>query len=169
MTLHEDLLQLPFTWKRPRLVFVNSMSDLFHRGRAARFHSARLRHDGTLSAAHVSGAYQTQRPPARSAQASCPGLRNIWMGVSVENAAVVPRIADLQQVPAAVRFLSVEPLLGPIDDAAARGNSLGHCWGRVGAGGASYAGGMGGKHSGAVPRRQTFRFSSSSGAERAKI
>ena len=113
VTLHEDLLNLPFTWKRPRLVFVNSMSDLFHRDVPLEF--IRRAFDTMQRCPQHTFQVLTKRSDRlREVASDLPWPRNIWMGVSVENADVVSRIVDLQQVPAAVRFLSVEPLLGPI-------------------------------------------------------
>ena len=114
VTLHEDLLQLPFTWKRPRLVFVNSMSDLFHRDVPLDF-IQRAFDTMERCPQHTFQVLTKRSDRLREVAGDLPWPRNIWMGVSVENTTVAPRIADLQQVPAAVRFLSVEPLLGPID------------------------------------------------------
>ncbi len=114
VTLHEDLLQLPFTWKRPRLVFVNSMSDLFHKDVPLEF-IQRAFDTMKRCPQHTFQVLTKRSDRLREIANVLPWPRNIWMGVSVENADVVTRIADLQQVPATVRFLSVEPLLGPID------------------------------------------------------
>lgn len=114
VTLHEDLLTLPFTWKKPRLVFVNSMSDLFHRDVPLDF-IQRIFDTMERCPQHTFQVLTKRSDRLRELAGELPWPRNVWMGVSVENAAVVSRIADLQCVPAAVRFLSVEPLLGPID------------------------------------------------------
>jgi protein gp37 len=112
---HDDRLEQPLHWRKPRRVFVNSLSDLFHDAIPEAF-VARV--FATMQQAHW---HRFQILTKRSARLRliAPRLRwapNVWQGVSVENAAHVHRIADLQAVPAAVRFLSLEPLLGPIDD-----------------------------------------------------
>ena len=111
--LHDDRLEAPLRWRRSRRVFVNSMSDLFHADVPEAF-IARV--FDTMRRAHW---HQFQVLTKRSKRLRDIGQRlywspNIWQGVSVENAAHVWRIADLQAVAAAVRFLSIEPLLGPI-------------------------------------------------------
>ena len=109
----EDRLTTPLRWRTPRRIFVNSPSDLYHEAIPTAF--IRRVFD-TMRRAHW---HQFQVLTKRSARlrALAPDLPwppNVWQGVSVENAAHLWRIADLQTVPAAVRFLSVEPLLGPI-------------------------------------------------------
>jgi len=113
VTLHHDLLDLPLKWSRPRRIFVNSMSDLFHEAVPDDFiyqvFEAMKRADW-----HV---FQILTKRSHRLAALAAGLSwapNIWQGVSVENARQISRIRDLQTVGAAVRFLSVEPLLGPI-------------------------------------------------------
>lgn len=113
LTLQDDLVNLPLSWKKPRFVFVNSMSDLFHPDvptdyiekvfhvmEQANWHNFQLltkRSERLLEISHL-----------------LPWSENVWMGVSVENADYVYRINHLRSVPAAVRFLSIEPLLGPL-------------------------------------------------------
>jgi protein gp37 len=112
-TLHEDLLEVPLTWRGARRVFVNSMSDLFHSHVPDEFI---FRVFETMQAAHWH-TFQvlTKRSDRLATMARrLPWPRNVWMGVSVENSEYCYRAADLSTVPAAVRFLSVEPLLGPI-------------------------------------------------------
>jgi protein gp37 len=112
-TLHEDLLEVPMTWRGARRVFVNSMSDLFHSHVPDEFI---FRVFETMQAAHWH-TFQvlTKRSDRLATMARrLPWPRNVWMGVSVENSDYCYRVADLSTVPAAVRFLSVEPLLGPI-------------------------------------------------------
>lgn len=115
VTLHDDLLDLPKRWKTPRLVFVNSMSDLFHELVPLDFIQrvfATMR-----DCPHHTFQILTKR--SRRLRELAPQLEwspNIWVGVSVENARVLHRIEDLRHVPAAVRFLSCEPLLGPLDN-----------------------------------------------------
>jgi protein gp37 len=116
VTLHPDQVDLPLRWKRPRKIFVNSMSDLFHEAIPTDFIQSVFR---TMNDAGARRGHQFQILTKRSDRLRelAPGLEwgpNIWQGVSVESADYTDRIHDLVQVPAAVRFLSVEPLLGPI-------------------------------------------------------
>lgn len=113
VTLHWDLIPLPLTWKKPRLIFVNSMSDLFHEAVPIEFIQAVFR---TMEAAHWH-TFQILTKRSKRLLEVAPHVNwpdNVWMGVSVENQDYTWRVHDLQKVPAAVRFLSVEPLLGPI-------------------------------------------------------
>jgi protein gp37 len=114
VTLHEDLVELPLNWKQPRLVFVNSMSDLFHDDVPLDF-IQRVFSVMARCPQHTFQVLTKRSERVREFAQELPWPENVWMGVSVESAAVVPRITDLQQVPAAVRFLSVEPLIGPVN------------------------------------------------------
>jgi protein gp37 len=114
VTLHDDLVNLPLRWKKPRLVFVNSMSDLFHDEVPLDFIQ---RVFATMNAC-PQHQFQvlTKRPERLKALAGeLTWTANIWMGVSVENQRYAYRSDLLRMVPAYVRFLSVEPLIGPID------------------------------------------------------
>jgi protein gp37 len=115
VTLHPTALAAPLRWKTPRLVFVNSMSDLFHEEvpvefiqqvfaimRQASWHTFQVLTKREARLAELAGAIDW--PP------------NVWIGVSIENRRFVHRADTLRQVPAAVRFISAEPLLGPLDD-----------------------------------------------------
>ncbi|HZN76097.1 MAG TPA: phage Gp37/Gp68 family protein [Micromonosporaceae bacterium] len=113
LAFHPDALDLPATWRRSRLVFVNSMSDLFH----ARVPVAFIRQVFEVMATTPQHTYQVLTKRARRLRRladSLPWPDNVWMGVSVEDATVLDRVDDLRAVPAAVRFLSCEPLLGPM-------------------------------------------------------
>ena len=114
VTTHPDTLAAPFRWREPRLVFVNSMSDLFH----ARVPTEFIARVFEVMAATPRHTYQvlTKRPRrlVRLA-ANLPWPANVWIGVSVENTDVLWRVDQLRQVPAAVSFVSAEPLLGPLD------------------------------------------------------
>jgi protein gp37 len=115
VTLHADQLTLPLRWKRSKRIFVNSMSDLYHEAVPDDF--IRRVFDVMLAAPQHVFQILTKRSDRVAALASSlPWAPNVWQGVSVENADYVSRIDDLREVPAAVRFLSVEPLLGPIRD-----------------------------------------------------
>jgi protein gp37 len=114
ITLHPDLLDLPRRWKQPRTVFVNSMSDLFHEdiphGYIARvFETMRACPQHTFQVLTK----RAERLARLAPRLPWPG--NVWMGVSVEDGRVVERIQWLRTVPAAVRFLSLEPLIGPLE------------------------------------------------------
>lgn len=115
VSLHRATLDAPLCWKTPRVIFVNSMSDLFHEEipldfiqevfavmREADWHVFQVltkRHERLLNLAG-----EIDWPP------------NVWMGVSIENRRFVHRADCLREVPAAVRFVSAEPLLGPLDN-----------------------------------------------------
>jgi len=113
VTLHPDLLSLPLRWKQPKRIFVNSMSDLFHEAVPEEFIQR------VFDAMVTADWHIFQILTKRSARMADLAQRliwpsNVWQGVSVENARYTWRITHLQQVPAAIRFLSLEPLLGPI-------------------------------------------------------
>ncbi|MEU6340663.1 phage Gp37/Gp68 family protein [Streptomyces sp. NPDC046977] len=113
VTLHPDALNIPYGWKSPRVVFVNSMSDLFH----ARVPLAFVQQVFQVMSSTPQHTYQVLTKRARRLRLLAPKLdwpANVWMGVSVESEAELSRVDDLRQVPAAVRFLSCEPLLGPL-------------------------------------------------------
>ncbi len=113
LTLHRDLIDQPRHWRKPRVVFVNSMSDLFHDRVPLEFIQA------VFQTMVDTPRHTYQVLTKRSARllrlaAELPWPPNVWMGVSVENQKYVIRAERLCQVPAAVRFLSVEPMLGPV-------------------------------------------------------
>lgn len=113
LTVHPDTLNLPFTWTRPRIVFVNSMSDLFH----AKVPLSFLKDVFSVMEETPQHTYQllTKRAHRLRRLASCLDWPpNVWMGVSVEDSTKLDRVEDLLAVPSAVRFLSCEPLLGPL-------------------------------------------------------
>jgi len=112
---HPEALDLPFTWKRPKKVFVNSMSDLFHEAISEQF-IEKVFDVMNKTPMHT---YQilTKRPERVARLANqFTWTDNIWVGTSVENSCVVYRIDVLRQVPSRVRFLSCEPLLGPLEN-----------------------------------------------------
>lgn len=114
LTLHEDLLELPKSWGKPRLVFVNSMSDLFHPSVPDEY-ILKVFGSMTQSPQHT---FQVLTKRAERVWALRETLRwpdNVWMGVTIENDRYTRRSELLSQVPAHTRFLSVEPLLGPIE------------------------------------------------------
>lgn len=115
LALHEHALGLPLGWKTPQAIFVNSMSDLFHKDVPTEFilrvFDAMCRADWHR--------YQILTKRSRRLLELDPQLPwgdHIWMGVSVEDGDCIHRIDDLRQTGAAVKFLSLEPLLGPLPD-----------------------------------------------------
>ena len=114
VTLHPDLLDVPRRWRQARIVFVNSMSDLFHDDIPLAYIQ---RVFATMQdCPHHTFQVLTKRSERLAELAPLlPWPNNVWMGVSVEDARVIHRVADLQSVPAAVRFLSLEPLIGPLE------------------------------------------------------
>lgn len=115
LTLHEHMLDLPLRWKTPRKIFVNSMSDLFHKDVPEDF--IRRVFDTMVKANWHQYQILTKRADRLEALApSLPWPPHVWQGVSVEAAAFAFRIDHLRRTPARVKFLSVEPLLGSIPD-----------------------------------------------------
>jgi protein gp37 len=113
VTVHPAALRVPYRWSEPRLVFVNSMSDLFH----AKVPVSFVRDAFAVMAETPQHTYQllTKRSARlRKLAYQLDWPANLWVGVSVEDKDAVYRIDDLRQVPAAVRFLSCEPLIGPL-------------------------------------------------------
>ena len=115
LTLHPAMLSRPLTWKKPQMIFVNSMSDLFHEGvpvdfiqqvfvvmRQASWHTFQVL------------TKRAERLATLNVDLDWPD--NVWMGVTVENYDYISRIDALRQTRAAVKFLSLEPLLGPLPD-----------------------------------------------------
>ncbi|MFZ5898009.1 MAG: DUF5131 family protein [Bacillota bacterium] len=113
VTVHPDLVSLPLSWRKPRLVFVNSMSDLFHPDVPFRFILDVFR----IMEAAGQHQFQVLTKRAERLEELAPALPwpdNVWMGVSVENGDYLYRIDHLRNTPARVKFLSLEPLLGPL-------------------------------------------------------
>lgn len=113
VTLHEDLIETPKRWKGSKLVFVNSMSDVFHEKVPLEF-IQRMFKTMRECPQHT---FQLLTKRSERLVELAPHLEwapNIWMGVSVEDSRVIKRIDDLRSVPAYVRFLSCEPLIGSL-------------------------------------------------------
>jgi len=113
LTLQPKALEIPLGWRSPRTIFVNSMSDLFHEGVGLAF-TKKVFEVMNKCPQHT---FQilTKRPQVAANLA--PFLTwtpNIWMGTSVEDDRVLHRIGSLRTIPAKVRFLSIEPLIGPL-------------------------------------------------------
>ncbi len=117
LTLRPGRLRQPLQWSRPRMIFVNSMSDLFHKEvptsfveqvfetmELAHWHQFQiLTKRSSLMRDFLKQRYAHRSPPA-----------HVWLGVSIEDSARLSRVRHLQQSPAGIRFLSIEPLIGPV-------------------------------------------------------
>jgi protein gp37 len=115
VAIHHDALEVPYRWRRPRLVFVNSMSDLFH----AKVPIGFIRDVFGVIGDTPQHTYQLLTKRSTRLRRFADRLEwppNLWMGVSVETERELDRVDDLRTVDAAVRFISAEPLLGPLDD-----------------------------------------------------
>lgn len=120
VVLHPDRMEQPLRWKLPRMVFVNSMSDLFHE----RVPNTYRRDVWSVMDRARRHTFQvlTKRPELLRAwvlanqNVTTPVLPNVWLGTSIENNRWVHRADDLRDTPAAIRFISAEPLLGPLDE-----------------------------------------------------
>jgi protein gp37 len=130
VTLQEHMLDLPLTWKKPKLVFVNSMSDLFH-VKVPTDYIQRVFAVMERASNHTFQVLTKRADRLREIAGDLPWPDNVWMGVSVENEEVAWRIDELRQVPAAVRFLSLEPASTGRSSAASRATVRGR-WTRSG-------------------------------------
>jgi protein gp37 len=119
LTLRPERLHQPERWLRPRMIFVNSMSDLFHKEVPFTFVDRVF--DTMEKASWHSFQVLTKRSSrmrdyVRRRYANSGAPAHIWLGVSVEDGTKLSRVRQLSQAPAAVRFLSIEPLIGPIGE-----------------------------------------------------
>jgi protein gp37 len=123
LTVHPDTLDEPYRWRKPRMVFVNSMSDLFHARVPASFIADVWR---TMQATSQHTYQILTKRPERLARVLdqvhaeldlTQPLTNVWLGTSIESDGYIRRADALRQAPAAVRFISAEPLLGPLPSA----------------------------------------------------
>jgi protein gp37 len=117
LTIHEDELNTPYTWKKSKMVFVNSMSDLFHKDVPVEFIQKVFR----VMKENPQHVFQilTKRADVLlyyDKEGLLEWTHNIWMGVSVENKTFMKRIDQLRQTNARTKFLSCEPLIGPLPD-----------------------------------------------------
>jgi protein gp37 len=115
LKLHSDRLSLPLNWKTPRRIFVNSMSDLFHENVPDSFIRSVF---DTMEAGDWHTYQVLTKRPHRLVRLmdKLPWPEHVWVGVSVELSKFAWRVDRLRSVPSAVRFISAEPLLGPLDD-----------------------------------------------------
>ena len=119
LTLRPERISQPLTWKRSRMIFVNSMSDLFHKDIPGEFIDSVF--DTMELADWHTFQILTKRSPLmrdylNNRYGSDLAPQHIWCGVSVEDKTATARIKHLQEAPATTRFLSIEPLLGPVGD-----------------------------------------------------
>jgi len=120
VTLQREALDEPYQWKKPRVVFVNSMSDLFHEKIPLRF----IQEVFSVMNDNKQHTFQILTKRTERLRKLAPLLQwseNIWMGVTIENNDYVGRADELRAVNPFVRFLSLEPLLGPLPDLAIDG------------------------------------------------
>jgi protein gp37 len=110
-----DRLEQPLHWKKPRMVFVDSLSDLFHEGLSIEY-VAQVFEIMRLASWHTFQVLTKRSKRLRELSAKLPWPDNVWAGVTVENAKYVYRIDDLRATGARLKFLSLEPLLGPMPD-----------------------------------------------------
>ncbi|MBL7106104.1 MAG: phage Gp37/Gp68 family protein [Phycisphaerae bacterium] len=113
LTLHPEALKEPYHWKKPRVVFVNSMSDLFHEDIPVEF----VQQVFNVMNENSHHTFQILTKRSHRLKELAPLLdwtKNIWMGVTIENDDYVFRADDLREVNSHIRFLSLEPLLGPL-------------------------------------------------------
>lgn len=120
VTLHEEALFLPLEWKKPQLIFVNSMSDLFHEDVPITFVKKIFRIMNEANQ-HVFQILTKRAERLLELSDRLPWSDNIWMGVSVENRDYLYRIDLLRQTSARIKFISFEPLLGPVGDSSLEG------------------------------------------------
>jgi protein gp37 len=119
LTLRPERLEQPLQWRRPRMIFVNSMSDLFHKDVPNEFIGKVF---DTMEAAHwhtfqiLTKRSSLMRDFLRRRYGTAPAPAHMWFGVSVEDGSKLSRVRHLQQAPAGVRFLSIEPLIGPVGE-----------------------------------------------------
>ncbi len=115
VTLQPQAIREPYDWKKPRIVFVNSMSDLFHEKVPLEF----IKDVFKAMNDNLRHTFQILTKRSERLMELAPFLNwseNIWMGVTVENNDYVHRVDDLRYIDAATKFLSLEPLLGPLPD-----------------------------------------------------
>lgn len=113
VTIHEDLFELPLSWSKPKLVFVNSMSDLFHEDIPDEV-ILRIFSVMNRASSHTFQVLTKRSKRLISLSSQINWTKNIWMGVSLENEKVLFRAEDLKTTNAYIKFISAEPLLGSL-------------------------------------------------------
>ena len=114
LQLRPERLKQPLAWRKPQMIFVNSMSDLFHE-RIPEEYVASVFDVMQQASWHTFQILTKRSDRLADLAGKLPWPDNVWMGVSVENQRWTTRIDALRRVPAAIRFLSCEPLLGPLE------------------------------------------------------
>jgi protein gp37 len=113
ITLHQDLIEKPLHWKRPKYIFVNSMSDLFHEDVPAEF-IERIFKIMVRAKWHIFQILTKRSERLLKISDDLPWAQNIWVGVTVESQDYIYRIGHLKNIPANKKFISIEPMLSPI-------------------------------------------------------
>ncbi len=115
LTIHPESLEIPYTWKKPKIVFVNSMSDLFHKDVPLEYIQRvfKVMNDNPQ---HTFQVLTKRSDILLKHHSKLTWTPNIWMGVSVENNKVIKRIDHLRQTNAIIKFISIEPLIGPLPE-----------------------------------------------------
>lgn len=115
LTIHPDTLEMPYSWKKPQVIFVNSMSDLFHKDVPLNYIKRvfKVMNDNQQ---HIFQVLTKRAELLEEYHEELNWTPNIWMGVSVENEKVAHRIDHLRRTGAMIKFLSLEPLIGPLPD-----------------------------------------------------
>ncbi len=112
--LHPDSLEEPYRWKKPRVVFVNSMSDIFHQDISDSY-IKKIFHVMNENPHHIFQVLTKRPERLPEIESKVKWSHNIWLGVTVESNKHMDRICYLQDSPARTRFISFEPLLSPIE------------------------------------------------------
>lgn len=115
VTLHPDTLSIPYTWKKSRVVFVNSMSDLFHEDIPAEYVNQVFKVMNDCPQ-HIFQVLTKRAENMHKLRSKFEWTKNIWMGVTVEEKEYEHRIQLLKEIDASVKFLSIEPMIGPTPD-----------------------------------------------------
>jgi len=115
LTLHPDFIDKPLSWKKPQMIFVNSMSDLFHEAVPTSF-IVQVFETMRKSHWHIFQVLTKRAERLAEISVHLTWPENIWMGVTVEDSAYFHRVDCLRSIPAQIKFISFEPLLGPVYD-----------------------------------------------------
>lgn len=113
LAIHEDALDIPYSWKSPKVVFVNSMSDLFHKDVPLEF-IKKVFDVMNKNPQHTFQVLTKRSDILLKYNHELTWTPNIWMGVSIEDERVIHRLDDLRKTSALIKFLSCEPLIGPL-------------------------------------------------------
>lgn len=114
VTLHPDLLDQPLRWKKPSMIFVNSMGDMFHESIPLEY-IQRVFATMTRASHHIFQVLTKRSSRMLELSPSLPWAPNIWLGVTVESGKYLYRVENLKETPAQTKFLSIEPMIGPVE------------------------------------------------------